>query len=29
MTFSVGDNGKVEGLTLFQGGREMVGAKVE
>ena len=29
MTFSVGDNDKVESLTLFQGGREMVGTKVE
>lgn len=29
MTFSVSDDGKVESLTLFQGGREMVGTKVE
>lgn len=29
MTFSVSDDGKVESLTLFQGGQEMLGAKVE
>ena len=29
VVFSLDDNGKVESLTLFQGGREMVGKKVE
>ncbi|PHR73209.1 MAG: hypothetical protein COA67_03325 [Lutibacter sp.] len=29
VTFKVDDNGKVESLTLLQGGREMVGKKVE
>ena len=28
-TFKVDDSGKVESLTLLQGGREMVGKKVE
>lgn len=29
VTFKVDENGKVQSLTLFQGGREMVGEKVE